>query len=222
MKFRRILEVFSVQALYKSYGRIFLIFASKNEAVCCWVQTHFKNCGFSWFMKKVWVHFHNFCIQKWSCLLLSSVAFWKLWLCLVYEESFGCIFMIYASKNEAVCCWVQTHFESSLPARFTEKVLGAFLQFMHPNMKLFPAKLRRILEVFTLQGIWQKFWVHYHDFSVNEQSCLPWSSDGFWTLSPCKLYKKVTGAFSRFLRSKMKLFAMKFRQILQFFSVQAL
>jgi len=49
-----------------------------------------------------------------SCLLLSSDVFWKLSLCQVYEESFGCIFTIYASKNEAVCCEVQTHFENVL------------------------------------------------------------------------------------------------------------
>jgi len=42
---------------------------------------------------------------------------------------------IYVSKNEAVCCVAQTHFESSLPARFTEKVLGAMPRFMCSKMK---------------------------------------------------------------------------------------
>jgi len=32
--------------------------------------------------------------------------------------------LIIASKNTAVCCEVQTHFESSLPARFTKKSYG--------------------------------------------------------------------------------------------------
>jgi len=39
------------------------------------------------------------------------------------------------------------------------------------------------------------------------------SSDAFWEFSACKVYKEVLGAFSRFLRLKTKLFAMKFRCI---------
>jgi len=41
VKFRRISEVFAMQGYRKSFGRIFLISASKNEAVCCEVQMHF-------------------------------------------------------------------------------------------------------------------------------------------------------------------------------------
>jgi len=61
--------------------------------------------------------------------------------------------MICASENEAVCCEIQTHFESSLPARFTEKVLGAIPRFMCPKMKLFSVKFRRILEVLALRSL---------------------------------------------------------------------
>ena len=42
------------------------------------------------------------------------------------QKNSGCIFTIYVSENEAVCGEVQTHFESSLPASFAEKVLGAY------------------------------------------------------------------------------------------------
>jgi len=41
VKFRRILEVFALKVYTKSSGSIFLIFASKNEVVCCEVQTQF-------------------------------------------------------------------------------------------------------------------------------------------------------------------------------------
>jgi len=41
VKFRHILEVFALQGYRKSSRSIFLIFASKNEVVCCEVQTHF-------------------------------------------------------------------------------------------------------------------------------------------------------------------------------------
>jgi len=96
-------------------------------------------------------------------LLLSSVAFWKLWLCLVYEESSWRIITIFASKNGAVCREVQSHFESSPLARFTKKFLGAFSRFMCPKTKLFAVKFRRILEVLCLQVLQKRFWAHIHD-----------------------------------------------------------
>jgi len=34
--------------------------------------------------------------------------------------------MIYASKNEAVCCEVEKHFGSFALARCTEKIVGTF------------------------------------------------------------------------------------------------
>ena len=217
-------------------------------------------------VKRFWAYFHNLCVQKWSCLLLSSDAFWTFSPDEVYEQSFGRIFTICASKNAAVCCWVQTHFGSSLPARFTEKVLGAFSRFMCPKMKLFPERpkmklfavqFRRILEVLCLQGLQKKFWAHFHDLCVQKWSCFLQSSDEFRKFSPCEVYKKrfgriipiyvskngavycevethfgsflrarfmkkVTGAFSRFLRPIMKLFVVDFRRILDVLLIQGL
>ena len=86
-------------------------------------------------------------------MLLSSDIFSKFLLCEVSEESFWCIFTIYATKNEAVFCEVQTDFESSLPANFAEKVPGAYSQFLHPKMKLFAMRFRCNVEVFALQGV---------------------------------------------------------------------
>jgi len=59
----------------------------------------------------------------------------------------------FSVQNEAVCCEVQTHFRSFRFARYVKEVLGVFSRFLRPKMKLFPAKFRRILEVFTLRGI---------------------------------------------------------------------
>jgi len=103
--------------------------------------------------KKFWAQFHDLCVQKWSSLLWSSDAFWKFSTCEFYRRSSGHNFSIYASKNEAVCCEVQTHFGSSLPASFTEKVLGTISWFMHPKTRRFAVKFRRILEVFALWGL---------------------------------------------------------------------
>ena len=200
----------------KSYGRIFSIFASKIEAVCCEVQTHFgsslparftekssgrnvtiyvsKNEGISrevqthlgsfrleGLHKKFWQHFFDFCVQKRSCLLWSSDPILTFSHCMIYIKCSGRIFTIYAFKNGAVCREVQTHIGSSLPASFTEKVLGAIPRFVSPKMKLFAVKFRRILEAFAFRALYKMFWAH----------------------------------FPRFVRPKMKLFAVEFRRILE-------
>jgi len=68
----------------------------------------------------------------------------------VKKKSSGRTFSIFASKNEGICCEVQTHFGSSLPASFTEKVLGAISRIVRPKTKQFAVKFRRILEVLCL------------------------------------------------------------------------
>jgi len=91
---------------------------------------------------------------------------------MLYIKCSGRIFTIYAFKNEAVCREVQMHFGSSLPASFTEKVLGAIPQFVSPKMKRFAVKFRRILEVLCLRVLQKKFWAQFHDLCVQKRSCL--------------------------------------------------
>jgi len=171
MKFRCIFCVIHLQSLQKCFGRIFSIFACKNEALCSEVQTHLE----------------VFTLK-------------------VQKKSSGRIFKIFASKNEGISRHVQTHFGSSLPASFTEKVLGAIPRFVRPKTKLFAVKFRRILEVlcltrfmkkvdassrffrpkvklfavefrrslevFSVQALYTKFWVHFPIFgSKNEAVC---------------------------------------------------
>jgi len=64
MKFRRILEVSSAQTLYRSYGHIFSIFASKNEAVCCEFGRILEVLCLQGLQKKFWAHFHDLYVQK--------------------------------------------------------------------------------------------------------------------------------------------------------------
>jgi len=208
----------------KSSGRIFPIYASKNEAVCRGVQTHFESTlparftekvvgAIPWFVhpktklfavkfrrirevlclqvlkKKLWAQFHDLCVQKWSCLPWSSDAFWKFSACKFYRKSCGRNFTICATKNEAVCCEVQTHSGSSLPARFTEKVVSAIPRFVRPKTKLFAVKFRCSLEVFALQILQKMFWVHFPDLCVQKWSCLLWSSGAFWKFPLCKVYE---------------------------------
>jgi len=76
--------------------------------------------------------------------------------------------MIYVSKNEAVCCEVETHFGSFPLGRYTEKILGTYSRFICPKTKLCAVKLQRILEVICLQGLQKKFWAHFHDLCVQK------------------------------------------------------
>jgi len=86
--------------VYKNSSvQINTIYASKNEAVCREVQTHFGSFLRASFIERIWAHFLDFCVKKWTCLLLSSDAFWKFLPDEVYGEISGRIFTIYASKN---------------------------------------------------------------------------------------------------------------------------
>jgi len=81
-------------------------------------------------------------------------------------------------------------------------------------------KFRRIFGNSPLARFIKKFWVHFPNICVSQQSCLPWSSYASFELSACKVYKNVLGAFSRFSRAKTKLLAVKSRRILEVFTLQ--
>jgi len=87
---------------------------------------------------------------------LFSVKFrciFEFFACKFCRKGSGRIFTIFASKSEAVCHEVQTHFGSSTYSRFTKRFLGAFSRFKHPKTKLFSVKFRQILEVFSMQAL---------------------------------------------------------------------
>ena len=221
VKFRCIFDVFALPALYKMF----------------------------------WAHFHDLCIQKRSCLRWSSDAFWKFSACKFYRKSSGHNFSICASKNEAFCCEVQTHYGSYRLSSFIKKVLSAFSRLMRPKTKLFAVEFRQISTVLCLRVLQKKLWAQFHNLCVQKWSCLLWNSDAFWKFSACEFYRKscrhdstiyaskneavcckvqthfgsslpprftekFLDKFSRFMCSKTKLFAVKFRPILQPFRLQ--
>ena len=174
--------------IYKNIsGCIFTIFASKLKLFAVEFRCNLEIFALWGWKRKFWAHFHNFCIQKQSCSLWSSNAFFKFSACKVYKKSSGRIFTIYAFKRETLWCEVQKNFGSFHFARFVNKVLGAFLRFMRRKAKLFAAKFRRILEVLHLLCFQRKFWANFHDLCIWKRSCLLWSPDIFWKFSPCKL-----------------------------------
>ena len=221
MKFRCVSWVIQLQSLQKCFGLIFTIFACKNEAACREIQTHFGGLHFASKKKSSWRIF-LICASKYEGISREVQMHLGRSLLQVLQKSSGHNFTSCASKNEAVCHEIQTHFGSSLPASFTEKVVGAVPRFVRPRMKLFAVKFRRISKVFCLQGLQEKLWVQLHDLCVQKCSGLLWSSDAFWKFLRCKLYKKVVGAFSRFMRRKMKLFAVEVRRILEVLCLQVL
>jgi len=86
---------------------------------------------FTWWglRRKFWAHFHDFCIQKWSCFLQSSDAFRRFPPCEVNNRISGRIITIFAYTNKAVCHEVQTDFGSFLRTSFIEKFMTHHLDF---------------------------------------------------------------------------------------------
>ena len=174
----------------RSSGYIFSIFASENKAVCMKFRLIFDVFALHALYKMFWAHFHDVCVQKRSDLRWSSDWFWKFSSCKFHSKSCGHNFSICASRNEAVFCEVQTHFESTLPASFTEKLLGTIPRFLRPKTKLFAVKFMRILVGLCLQVLQKTCWAQFLGFCVQKRSCLLWNSDAFWKFSACKLYRK--------------------------------
>jgi len=127
-----------------------------------------------------------------SCLLISSDAFWKFSADEVYEESFGHIFTIYASKNEAVSCKVQTHFGSFHLARYVTKVLGTLSRFLLPQTNVCH-EVQTDFGSFLHANFIQKLHAHFLDFCIQKRSCLLLSSDAFWKLWRCLVYEESSG-----------------------------
>ena len=84
---------------------------------------------------------------------------------------------------------------------------------MRPKTKLFAVEFRRILEVLVLQGLWKKFWAHYHDLFVQKWNCLPWIQTHFGSFLPPRFTEKVLDKYSRFMCPETTLFAVKFTHI---------
>jgi len=111
---------------------------STNEAVCCEIQTHFGSSPPPRFTEKVLHRFSRFMCPKTKVFALKFIyIFFTVPDCKVYRKSYGHIITIYASKNKAVCCEVQTHFGSSPPARFTEKNSGFIFTICVSNKQTF-------------------------------------------------------------------------------------
>ena len=120
-------------APFKLYQKVLGAFSRLMRPKMKWLAVKFRRISEVFCLrvlkKKLWAQFHDLCVQKRSCLPWNSDAFWKFSTSKVYREISGQIFTIYVSKNEAVCCEVQTHFASFQLARLT-KTLWAHFQYL--------------------------------------------------------------------------------------------
>ena len=129
-------------------------------------------------------------------------------------------YLDFASKNEAVCCWVQTHFGSFL-------LWGLWIKFL-AHYHDFCVRKRRCLP-WSSDAFWKFSACKVHKkisgriitiyVSENEVVCSKVQMH-FGRSLPTIFAEKVLGAYSRFLHPKMKLFAVKFRHILEVFALQ--
>jgi len=110
------------------------------------------------------------------------------------------------------------HFGGPLPCKVYEKSSGRIFSIFRPKTKLFVVGFRCILEVFSMQALSKKFWVHFSNFwSKNEAVCREVQTH-FRRFLLARFTQKVVAAIPQFMRTKTKLFAVTFRRILEVFS----
>jgi len=84
----------------QSSGWILPIYAPKNKVVCCEIQAHFGSSRFARFMKRIRVHYHDLCVQKWGCLQWGSDAFCKLSTCKIDKKVVGAFSRFFLSRKQ--------------------------------------------------------------------------------------------------------------------------
>jgi len=165
---------------------------------------------------------YDLCAQKRSGLLLSSDDFWKLSPCQLDKKVLSAFSPFLRPKTKLFAVKFRCILEVLCLQSLQRKVPGAMSRYMCPVTKWFSVMFRHILEVFALQGLQKKFSAHFLDFCIQKRSCLLRSSDTFLTFLPCMLCKKCSGRIFTIYVSKTKLFAMKFRRILEVLCLQVL
>jgi len=134
-------------------------------------------------------------------------------------KSSGYIFMIYASENEAACCW--DAFLKFSPYEVYEKSSVHIFTIYASRDVAVCRKFRCILEVLRLQELQKKFLVQFHDLCVQKRSCFLWSADAFRKFSPYEVYEKSSGCIFTIYASKNKA-VFKFRRISEVFCLHVL
>ena len=135
--------------------------------------------------KNFWAHFHDLCVQKWSCFLRSSDAFRKFSLCEVYKKLLGTLSRLFAMEFRRI---LEVHCLQVLQKRFWAHIHD----FCFQKWSCLPWSSDAFWK-FVLYEEYKKIWAHFHDLFVHKRSCLPWSSDVFLKFFACKFCRKGSG-----------------------------
>jgi len=93
---------------------------------------------------------------------------------------------------------------------------------MRPKTKPFAVKFRRILKVLRCKVYRKSSGRNFTIYASKNEAVRHEVQTNFGRCPPARFTEKVLGAISRFMRPKMKLFAMKFRRILDVLRLRGL
>ena len=106
--------------------------------------------------------------------------------------------------------------------KFHRKTSGCIFIIYGFKMKLCAVKFRCISEVLRLQGFQKSSGHIFKKFASRNEAVGCRVQTQFGSFSLASFVKKILGAFSRFMRPKMKMFPVKFRCVLEVFALQGL
>ena len=176
------------------------------DVLCLWVLQN-----------KFWAQFHDFCIHKAVCRGIQTYL--GSLLHASFTEVLGAIPRFLRPKMKL------------FSVKFRRILEGFCLRVLQKTLKAQFHDLcvqKQSCLLWNTEGFWKLsafkvcLWALCHDLCVQKRSFFLWNLDVFWKFSPCKLCEKVLGAIPRFLRPKTKLFAMKFRRILEVLCLRCL
>ena len=195
-------KFFACKFCRKGSGRVFTIYASKNEAVCCWVQVHFRSSLPARFTQKdFWAHFHDLCVQKWSCFLRSSDTFRTFSPYEVYKKVLGTLSRRLRPKTKLFALELRRILGVHCLQVFQIRLWAHIHSFWVQKWSSLSWSSDAFWK-FSLCEVYKKFWAHFHDLCVQKRSCLPWSSDAFLKFFACKFCRKGSGRIITIFASK--------------------
>jgi len=140
----------------------------------------------------------------------------------VKKKVLGAFSRFLRPKTKGISREVQTYFGNSLPASFTEKVIGKISRGVHPTPKTkrFAVKFRRILEVLCLARFIKKVLSAFSRFLRPKTKLFAVKFRRILEILCLQgLQKKVPSAMSRYMCPKTKVYLMKFKRILEVFAL---
>ena len=183
----------------KFWAHFHILCVQKRSFLSLSSNAFWKYSACNLYKKYFWVHFHDFCVQKRSCLLWRWDAFWKFSACNVYKKKSGHNFTISASKNEPVCCEVQTHFGSSPLERFTRKNSGQILMIYTSKNEAVCYELERHFGRFPLARFTRKNSVHIFTIYASKNEAVCCEIETHFVISPlARFMKHALAAFLQF------------------------